>query len=64
MGLVFKLESGRFGQLTYLRCYQGELKKGEYLYNVRTGKKCKAQRVIRLHSNNLEDVNEVYAGTF
>jgi len=39
VGLAFKLEAGRFGQLTYLRCYQGMLGKGEYLYNVRTKKK-------------------------
>jgi elongation factor G len=39
VGLAFKLEGGKFGQLTYLRCYQGMLGKGEYLYNVRTKKK-------------------------
>jgi len=41
VGLAFKLEAGRFGQLTYLRCYQGMLGRGEYLYNVRTKKKVK-----------------------
>lgn len=62
VGLAFKLEAGRFGQLTYLRCYQGMLKKGDNIFNVRTGKKVRLSRLVRLHSNNMEDVNEVYAG--
>lgn len=62
VGLAFKLEAGRFGQLTYLRCYQGVLKKGDNIYNVRTSKKVRLSRLVRLHSNVMEDVNEVYAG--
>ncbi|XP_053694439.1 elongation factor G, mitochondrial [Sabethes cyaneus] len=62
VGLAFKLEAGRFGQLTYLRCYQGVLKKGDNIFNVRSGKKVRLARLVRLHSNNMEDVNEVYAG--
>ncbi|KXJ76412.1 hypothetical protein RP20_CCG009705 [Aedes albopictus] len=62
VGLAFKLEAGRFGQLTYLRCYQGVLKKGDSIFNVRSGKKVRLARLVRLHSNNMEDVNEVYAG--
>lgn len=62
VGLAFKLEAGRFGQLTYLRCYQGVLKKGDNIYNVRTTKKVRLSRLVRLHSNVMEDVNEVYAG--
>lgn len=62
VGLAFKLEAGRFGQLTYLRCYQGMLKKGDTIFNVRTNKKVRIARLVRLHSNNMEDVNEVYAG--
>ncbi|NXX24525.1 EFGM factor, partial [Nicator chloris] len=62
IGLAFKLEAGRFGQLTYVRVYQGTLRKSDYIYNTRTGKKVRVQRLVRMHSDNMEDVNEVYAG--
>ncbi|KAM5164620.1 elongation factor G, mitochondrial [Mantella aurantiaca] len=62
VGLAFKLEAGRFGQLTYIRVYQGMLKKGEYIYNARTGKRVRIQRLVRLHADVMEDVDEVYSG--
>ncbi|XP_076636033.1 mitochondrial translation elongation factor G 1 [Colletes latitarsis] len=62
VGLAFKLEAGKFGQLTHFRCYQGMLRKSEILYNTRTNRKVRIQRLVRLHSNQMEDVTEVYAG--
>ncbi|XP_060822793.1 elongation factor G, mitochondrial [Bombus pascuorum] len=62
IGLAFKLEGGKFGQLTYFRCYQGMVNKGDTLYNTRTKKKVRIQRLVRLHANQMEDVTKVYAG--
>lgn len=46
VALAFKLEEGRFGQLTYMRLYSGTLKKGEVIVNTTTKKKIKVRRVF------------------
>jgi elongation factor G len=62
VALAFKLEEGRFGQLTYLRVYEGVIKKGDFIINVNTGKRIKVPRLVRMHSNDMEDIQEAHAG--
>ena len=62
VGLAFKLEESNFGQLTYIRVYQVSLRKGSFVYNARDNKKIKVPRIVRMHSNEMEDVNEIGAG--
>ena len=61
--LAFKIASDTYvGTLTYIRVYSGTLTKGSYLINTNTGEKERFGRILRMHANQREEVDEVYAG--
>lgn len=59
VGYVFKLEESKFGQLTYIRVYQGKLKKGDFVWNDKIGKKLKVSRMVKMHANEMQEIPEV-----
>jgi len=62
IALAFKLEEGRYGQLTYIRTYQGIIRKGDTIVNTRTGKKVKVGRLVRMHADQMEEIEEAGSG--
>jgi len=62
VALAFKLEEGRYGQLTYMRIYSGTLKKSDVVLNTSNGKKVKIPRLVRMHSEEMQEVQEAKAG--
>ncbi|MFO7760070.1 MAG: elongation factor G [Desulfobia sp.] len=62
IALAFKLEEGPYGQLTYVRTYQGVLKKGDTVINRRTGKKVRIGRLARMHADEMEEIEQTHSG--
>ncbi|MBC8368003.1 elongation factor G, partial [bacterium] len=62
IALAFKLEDGQYGQLTYIRIYQGNMSKGDTVKNNRTGQKVKVGRLVRMHSDKMQDIERAEAG--
>ncbi len=62
VALAFKLEDGQYGQLTYIRIYQGKVKKGDELFNIRSKKRFKVGRLIKMHSDHMEDITDAGPG--
>ncbi len=62
VAMAFKLVDESFGQLTFTRVYQGRIRKGETYYNSRSQKKQRVSRILRMHANDREDIDEAPAG--
>ena len=62
VALAFKLQDTQFGQLTYMRVYQGQIKKGAFIINTTNKKSVKVPRLVRMHSEKMDDIDVSYAG--
>ena len=62
VALAFKLDEGRYGQLTYMRVYQGSVNKGDTIFNATNDKKVKIPRIVQMHADEMNDIESAQAG--
>ncbi len=62
VGMAFKIVEDPYGQLTYMRVYQGKISKGESYFNQRTQRKERFSRIVRMHSDKREEIDSATAG--
>jgi len=62
VGMAFKIVEDPYGTLTFMRVYQGTIKKGDSYYNQRTGRKERYSRIVRMHADQREDIDTAEAG--
>ncbi len=62
VALVFKLEDRPFGQLSYIRIYQGRIKRGDELFNSRSGQAFRVGRLVKMHADRMEEIETAAAG--
>lgn len=62
VGMAFKIVEDPYGQLTFLRVYQGKISKGEMYTNQRTGRKERFSRIVRMHADEREEIDSAEAG--
>ncbi|OFZ19992.1 MAG: translation elongation factor G [Bdellovibrionales bacterium GWB1_55_8] len=62
VALAFKLDEGRYGQLTYMRVYSGTVRKGDVIFNSSNDKKVKVPRLVQMHADEMHDIEEARAG--
>ncbi len=62
VGMVFKIADESFGQLSYVRVYQGTIEKGGQYRNARTNRRQRVGRIVRMHANDREDISKAGPG--
>ena len=62
VAMAFKLVEEPFGQVTFVRIYQGTLSKGSFYYNTRQRKRTRISRILRIHADQKEDIDSASAG--
>ena len=62
VGMAFKLVEDSFGQLTFMRIYQGTIRKGEMHFNQRTDQKQRFSRIVKMHADKREEIDSCRGG--